>query len=318
MGRARRWLRWVQPLGGVIVVVALLWRVGPGPVVDALGRIDGWSLVAVSGIALVTTACTSWRWVLVARGLGLDLSLREAVTASYRSQFLNVSLPSGIVGDVHRGLSHGRDTGDVGRALRSVVWERSAGQAVQFCLASLALLIVPSPVRGPLLAAPALLVTAAIAALFALVLLATRRSRSPVANGLHAVTTDVRRAVLGRRTWPGVLGASIVAVVGHVATFLIAARTAGIVASPLGLIPIAFVVLLAMALPVNLAGWGPREGAAAWAFGAAGLGAGHGFATAVVYGGLVLVASLPGAVILTVSSVRRASRDRRVRGDAHA
>ena len=163
-----------------------------------------------------------------------------------------------------------------------------------------------------------LLVTAAIAALLALVLVATRRSRSRVAHRLHAVTTDVRHAVLRRRIWPGVLGASIVAVVGHVATFLIAARTAGIVASPLGLIPLAFVVLLAMALPVNLAGWGPREGAAAWAFGAAGLGAVHGFATAVVYGGLVLVASLPGAVILAASSVRRTSRDGRVRGDAHA
>ena len=321
MGRARRWLRWMHPLGGAIVVVALLWRIGPAPVVDALGRIDAWSLVAVSGIALVTTACTSWRWVLVARGLGLDLSLREAVTASYQSQFLNVSLPSGVVGDVHRGLSHGRATGDVGRALRSVVWERSAGQAVQLCLAGLVVLIVPSPFRSQVLAAPALLGTAAIAAmaaLVAIVLLATRRSRSRVAHGLHAVTTDVRHAVLGRGTWPGVVGASIVAVAGHVATFLIAARTAGIVASPLALVPIAFVVLLAMALPVNLAGWGPREGAAAWAFGTAGLGAVQGFATAVVYGGLVLVASLPGAVILTVSSLRRASRDRLVREDAHA
>ena len=318
MGRARRWLRWVQPLGGAIVVVALFWRIGPAPLVDALGRIDGWSLVAVSGIALVTTACTSWRWVLVARGLGLRLSLWEAITASYRSQFLNVSLPSGVVGDVHRGLSHGRETGDVGRALRSVVWERSAGQAVQLCLAGLAVLVVPSPFRGQLLTAPALLGTAAIAALLALALLATRRSRSRVNHWLHAVATDVRHSVLGRGTWPGVVGASIVAVAGHVATFLIAARTAGIVASPLGLVPIAFVVLVAMALPLNLAGWGPREGAAAWAFGAAGLGAVQGFATAVVYGGLVLVASLPGAVILTVSSVRRASRDRRVREDAHA
>ena len=318
MGPARRWLRWVQPVGGAVVVAVLLWRVGPGLAVDALGRIDGWSLVAVSGIALLTTACTSWRWVLVARGLGLRLSLREAVTASYRSQFLNVSLPGGVLGDVHRGLSQGRNSGEVGRAMRSVVWERSSGQAVQVCLAGIALLVVPSPVRSQLLAAPALVGTAVVAALLALLLLVTRRSRSRVAHGLRAVTTDARLAVLGRRTWPGVVAASIVAVAGHVATFLIAARTAGIVASPLGLIPLAFVVLLAMALPVNLAGWGPREGAAAWAFGAAGLGAVQGLATAVVYGGLVLVASLPGAVIITVSSVRRASRERRARGEAHA
>ena len=227
MGPARRWLRWVQPVGGAVVVAVLLWRVGPGLVADALGRIDGWSLVAVSGIALLTTACTSWRWVLVARGLGLRLSLREAVTASYRSQFLNVSLPGGVLGDVHRGLSQGRNSGEVGRAMRSVVWERSSGQAVQVCLAGIALLVVPSPVRSQLLAAPALVGTAVVAALLALLLLVTRRSRSRVAHGLRAVTTDARLAVLGRRTWPGVVAASIVAVAGHVATFLVAARTAG-------------------------------------------------------------------------------------------
>jgi hypothetical protein len=39
---------------------------------------------------------------------------------------------------------------------------------------------------------------------------------------------------------------------------------------------------------------------AAWAFGAAGLTAAQGVATAMVYGALVLVASLPGAAVLLV------------------
>ena len=59
-------------------------------------------------------------------------------------------------------------------------------------------------------------------------------------------------------------------------------------------------VLLAMAVPANIGGWGPREGVAAWAFGAAGLGADQGVAAATVYGVLVLVASLPGAAVLVV------------------
>ena len=49
---------------------------------------------------------------------------------------------------------------------------------------------------------------------------------------------------------------------------------------------------------VNLAGWGPREGMAVWVFAAAGLGAGAGLATAVAYGAIVLVANLPGVVVL--------------------
>jgi hypothetical protein len=63
-------------------------------------------------------------------------------------------------------------------------------------------------------------------------------------------------------------------------------------------------VTMAMVLP-NIGGWGPREGVAAWVFGAAGLGAGRGVATAVVYGIMVFVACLPGAVILVASWFRR-------------
>ena len=35
------------------------------------------------------------------------------------------------------------------------------------------------------------------------------------------------------------------------------------------LLPLTMIVLLAMGVPTNIAGWGPREGVAAWAFGAA-------------------------------------------------
>jgi glycosyltransferase 2 family protein len=60
----------------------------------------------------------------------------------------------------------------------------------------------------------------------------------------------------------------------------------------------------AAALP-NVGGWGPREGVTAWAFAAAGLGASLGVATAVVYGVMVFVASLPGAVVLVAAWVCR-------------
>lgn len=302
--------RWLKPLTAAGVLALVLWRAGPSVVVDALSRIDGGSLAAVSGIALLTTACTSWRWVLVSRGLGLRLTLREAVPASYGSQFLNVSLPTGIAGDVHRGVVQGLRTGDVNRALRSVVWDRATGQTVQLCLAAVALFALPSAVRAPLAGLGAVLGAAALAVLTALLVVRRVRGRSPVA--IHGVAADLRR-VLARRAWVGVVGASVVAVAGHVTTFLIAARVAGVDTALANLVPLAFIVLLAMAVPVSLAGWGPREGAAAWAFGAAGLGSLHGVTTAVVYGGMVLVASLPGAVVLTATSLRHRVRAREPR-----
>ena len=57
-------------------------------------------------------------------------------------------------------------------------------------------------------------------------------------------------------------------------------------------------MLLASSVPTNVAGWGPREGAAAWAFATAGLGAEVGLTVAVTYGVMSMVATLPGLLVL--------------------
>jgi uncharacterized membrane protein YbhN (UPF0104 family) len=104
-----------------------------------------------------------------------------------------------------------------------------------------------------------------------------------------------------------VLASSVAVVAGHTATLLVAARAAGATASVVDLLPVALLVLVATAVPLNVGGWGPREGAAAWLFAVAGLGAGLGVAAAVAYGVLVLVATLPGAAVLAVD-LRRGRR----------
>src|SRR5918993_2898079 len=120
----------------------------------------------------------------------------------------------------------------------------------------------------------------------------------PRAGWLRRTISDARTAVLAPDTRARIALASAVAVAGHAATFLVAARAAGATAPLVHLLPLALLALLAMSLPVNVAGFGPREGVAAWAFGAAGLTAAQGVATGVAYGVLVLVGSLPGAAVL--------------------
>ena len=65
-----------------------------------------------------------------------------------------------------------------------------------------------------------------------------------------------------------------------------------------------------MSVPLSVGGWGAREGVTAWAFGAAGLGAAQGVATATVYGVLAFAATLPGAAVLVVGWLRDASARR--------
>jgi len=288
---------WIRPAVGAAILAVLVWQLGTRPFLEALQRIDAWSLVAAAGIAVPTTVCCAWRWRLVSRGLGSDLPLPPAISAYYRSQFLNTVLPGGVLGDVHRAVRRGRDIGDVGHGVRVVVWERTAGQVVQIVVTVVVLLALPSPVRSTV----PVIVGAVVAVALSAVLLgrALPRWKSPsLARIARAVATDLRHGLLARRVGPGVLLASTVVVAGHAATFLLAARTAGATSPPAQMLPLALLVLLAMALPTNIAGWGPREGAAAWVFAMAGLGAAQGLATAVVYGVMVLVATLPGAALL--------------------
>ena len=147
--------RWMLLLGGIAILAALVWRVGAGPFVDGITMVDGHAMLAASLITLFTTVCCAWRWRLVARGLGIDLPLSAAVAAYYRSQFVNSVLPGGVLGDVHRGVDQGLNSGDVGRGLRSVAWERVGGHIVQVVLAVVVLVLLPSPVHAsmPLVAA---------------------------------------------------------------------------------------------------------------------------------------------------------------------
>jgi uncharacterized membrane protein YbhN (UPF0104 family) len=110
--------------------------------------------------------------------------------------------------------------------------------------------------------------------------------------------------VFSRATWPALLLLSVVALAGYLALFVVAARAAGSDATLRELLPLLVLGLLAMALPLNVGGWGPREGVTAVAFGAVGLGAAQGLATAVVYGVLSLIACLPGAVVFALSATR--------------
>ena len=291
-----------------LTLAVVIWRLGTGPFVAGLEAVDARAVLAAAAVVLVATLCSAWRWTIVARGLGVRLSLRAAVIGYYRAMFLNLMLPGGVAGDVHRGVSHGREVRDVGRALRAVVWERAAGQVVQVVLTIAVLLVSPSPLRSVM----PFIALAAVGIAVGLVLVSRMQPRAGGSRWTRArvaVVSDMRDGVLGRSAFPAVALSSVVVAFAHAATFLIAARTVGMTAPIARLLPLALLGVLATSLP-NVGGWGPREGLTAWLFSAAGLGAAQGAATAVTFGVLVLAASLPGAFVLVAERLprRRVSR----------
>jgi GTP cyclohydrolase II len=300
---------------GVIVLWFLVRQLGAAPFEDGLRAVTWQAVVAAVTLTVLTTVCSAWRWRVVARALGADIDLPGATGAYYRSLFLNSVLPGGILGDVHRAVAHGRRAGDVAQGVRAVAWERLCGQVIQAVVTAVVLLTLPSPVRPAL---PYVLAgIAGVAGCAVLVVrVAAHRGQSRPARAARAIAADLRRGLLVAGVWPQVTLASLLVVAGHTATFVVAARVAGSTA-PLGeLIALLMVVQIAAGIPLSIGGWGPREGIAAWAFAAAGLGAANGVTAATLYAVLMLASVAPGAGLLLRDAVRR-RRGRRPRQIGH-
>ncbi|TDP91016.1 lysylphosphatidylglycerol synthase transmembrane domain-containing protein [Labedaea rhizosphaerae] len=266
---ARIW-PWVRVLGGAAILGIAAWKLGTGSIVDGLRAVNVLSVAAALLIGFGTTVLCALRWRIVAERLGTRFPLRPAVGHYYRAQLLNNVLPAGVLGDVHRAVTHG---------VPAVVVERSAGQLVVVVAAMGA--IATGPALGGLTGCLLIGVGVMAAALVVGWLLLRKERRSALGGVL-----------------PPVLGLSAAALAGHLTLFVIAAHATGVTASVGQLAPLLIIALLAMGLPLNVAGWGPREGATAVLFGAAGLGSGAGLSTSVAYGVLSLIASLPGLLVL--------------------
>ncbi|HEY5881455.1 MAG TPA: lysylphosphatidylglycerol synthase transmembrane domain-containing protein, partial [Nakamurella sp.] len=164
-GRERWWPR-IRVVGGGLVLAAVIWQLGTGPFLTGIRSLEIPAVLAALAIGAVTTVCSAWRWRVVAGRLGVGLTLRSAVAAYYGSQFLNSTLPGGVLGDVHRAVRHGRAVDDLGRGARAVAGERAAGPVTHVALTLLVLLALPGPAVSWLLG-PLVVVLAVVVVLLA-------------------------------------------------------------------------------------------------------------------------------------------------------
>ena len=285
---------WARTLGGVGILALLIWRLGSVGFLDGLRKINALALLGAFLIGMLGTVASAWRWSLAARGLGIKLPLRDAVADYYQALFLNATLPGGLLGDVHRAVRNGRESGNVGRGVRAVMLERFAGQVILFAVGAFVLVVRPTVPLPSVRLDPTSIAVGTV--VLAVVIAAGVRWR----RALKAVGSDVRHGLLGRRNLPGVALSSAVVLASHLATFVLAARVAGATAPTMALLPLMVLALVVMGLPLSVGGWGPREGFCAWAFAAAGFGATQGLTVAVVYGVFAFAASLPGVAVLAV------------------
>ncbi len=289
---------WVQRgiVSAALLAAVALW-VEPAAIVSEVTRLaPGWVLAALV-ISVLQVMLSAWRWKLTAGLVDVPLRFRYALREYYLALLVNQLLPGGVLGDAGRAHRHARQAASKGSAWRAVVIERASGQVAVAMLTLLALF--SSPLWHAALGAPLLLTIAAslVAVLVALVALGAWMQRGhglTLPDWCNTLGRDLRRGLLRRGVWPLQLASSLAIVLSYGLVMVCAARAIGSEMPALEVLALAPVLLLAMLVPLSIAGWGVREGAAAGIWMLVGLPAAQGVAISLAYGVLVLLSSLPG------------------------
>lgn len=300
-----------RAMGRLLVSTMLLgliaWVLDVGEVLTRLSTLNVRWIAAALGLSVLQILLLAWRWRFTAGRLGIELPMRAAVREYYLGVFLNQLLPGGVSGDVSRAWRHARTPAPTGPAVRAVILERATAQVIMstIALVSLFSLLAWSPSRQTVV----LLATAAVAAAGL-----TRLGRRAAPDSLAGRTwADTREAVLVGTALPIQVVSGLAATLSYITLFLMAAWAIGVPTETAVLLPLVAPVLMTMLIPITIAGWGVREGAAAALWGLVGLTPEDGVAISVAYGLLVLVSSAPGALVLT--TMVPGGPDRRARPD---
>ncbi|WP_052261296.1 lysylphosphatidylglycerol synthase transmembrane domain-containing protein [Ruegeria sp. ANG-S4] len=270
------------------VIAALLWWTDATRVAEHLLTLDpGWV-----GLSILATTCATlsmaYRWQLTASRLGIRFDYPFAVREYYIAQLVNSVLPGGVPGDVARAVRTRKEAG-LKSAAKSVVAERILGQiAIMSILffGVLTSLLWPGAFHNPTLSMTVLIVL--LAALILVAALAI--SFAPVGEFVLFLLRLQGQTVF--------IALAIVSSACLVFGFYASARAAGTEIPPEGLVIVIPLVLCAMLIPLSVAGWGWREGAAAALFPVVGASSSAGVAAGITYGAVILFAALPAVAIL--------------------
>lgn len=294
---------------GLLLLLFLL--LDAGEIARQLRSLDlVWALAGVL-VLIVQVLLLTWRWRFTAQRLQLPMSYRHALREYYLGVFLNQLLPGGILGDISRAWRHARASARTRTAVHAVVLERIGVQAAMFAMALASLLAIPALRPTGTLEHRFGIGLLALAGLSAATWLLYRRSprlRAVIAE----FGADARRTFLPAPMALTQVGSAVLVVTANLAGYIAAVRALGLEIPLDLLLPLIAPVLLMMMLPISIAGWGVREGAAALLWSLAGLDPAEAVAAAIVFGLLFLLAALPGGLALA-GGLMQQTRDRTTR-----
>lgn len=259
------------------------------------------ALLAAGYVALsAQTVISAARWKLTAERLDQGFSLLVAVREYYLAQFLNQTLPGGMVGDAGRAYRRRHDAGLV-RAGQAVLFERMSGQLALIVIAvpGIALsALIPGGVRWPAALGTIALGVGTMLVLLPLILLGGARVPGAIGRASRDFLSAARYSLFARDVRLRQIVLSFGTVVSTLAAFAFCAAATGTPLSVFAVLTVVPLILLAMIVPLSVAGWGVRESAAAMLFPVLGASAAAGVAASVAFGLVFLAVTLPGAAVI--------------------
>lgn len=243
----------------------------------------------------------AYRWRVLLRGQGVEVSLSRLVNLYYVGTFFNSFLPSGFGGDVVRVLEVLQDGARGEAAVSTVLVDRLMGLEVLLAMALCALPLcwhmVPSPVAIAVIA----LLAGTTLALCAL--LSQRLAASLMRRSRWVCKALVQRTGNSLASWSHYgRGALLKAAGASLAFNLLLILTQALLGRAVGVhISIGYFFLFVpiisalLALPISISGFGVREGGYVLLFGQAGVGASEATAMSLLFYGLNLATGLVGA-----------------------
>ena len=290
---------------------------------QVIGAVLGADRLLVSGALLclaVTLFCNAVRWRAIVARQGPELSVSVAVLGTLEGMFFNLFLPTSVGGDVARAYRAFDKGVPLGVAIQSGIIDRALGLLAVAVLLLIACAFSPTITALPWFWAVVAVAIAGLLAATVAILLgrALDQRRLPRWVAPLVELAKVLGDTIGTRQFIlKLLPLTIVANLMNCLALWLCARATQNQVGALDAILALEASSLAALIPISIGGWGVREGATALIFGAVGNSSQSAVAAALVYGVVLIVVGLLGAVVWLFDPYRRsiAMKDAAVSAD---
>lgn len=291
----------------ILITLAILFviasKIDIAAVVQVVRGMQWEYLILALALQLLSAAIAAWRWYHIMRKLQFRERPMYYLKSYLKGTFFNQALPGGVGGDAYRVLEAAKLGNGKKPAFYGVLLDRLLGLIGLLLLNLIANIAYPDLLPYGIFHLLNLMALGGIAAVvvFAMLGKIDAFERYKYTRHLHEISADLRRVYHDPRA---IALHSIVSVLIHFVSMLavyVIGIGVGLQYSLLTFLVLVPPVMLLTIAPISLAGWGVREGGMIGLFLLVGADKTLVLSMSVLYGLILLAASLPGLYLFLTS-----------------